>query len=344
MGDCACHASDLHLRWTGEGLAFAFLELTPACNNRCVGCSNVFAGHEVVSPPLSGRDWIGVIDRIAPYARWLKLTGGEPTLHPDFAEITTHLDQEQIPFRLLTNGRWPSTSTLLKLLSENSALESLLISLHGPDLETHAAFSGLERSFDEAVQTIRSAATAGLSVSTSTVINRHNWEQVPEIIDLSESLGASCSVFNRYIGTPLPELETTYEDNLCAFEKITDLASSHASIRLGTPLPFCLFPFSSTPCLAGRAFVTIDPWGNVRPCNHAPIVVGNIFEQDLGAMLESSLMSDWLRTPDLCANCDLVGVCRGGCRAEQLLNSTVAQIMHHVSSFSEQNVSCQDVF
>jgi radical SAM protein with 4Fe4S-binding SPASM domain len=323
MGDCACHANDLHLRWNGADLAFLFLELTPACNNRCPGCSNVFTTRRVEAP-LSGGEWIDLIERIQPRVRWLKLTGGEPTLHPEFGKIVTFLNQSGIPFRLLTNGRWPNFSQTLALLVESPMLESLLISLHGPDNQSHEAFTGVPGSFDDAVSAVSHAAEAQLKAATSTVITRYNWNRVEEIAQFASSRGADHVAFNRYIGPPLPDLEATAEQGISALREVEHLISQGAQIRFGTPVPQCLFPNSTMPCLAGRAFITVDPWGRVRPCNHAPLIVGNLFQDSLEGILPR-LVKWHTGIPEVCNNCNLREVCGAGCRAETMLREDVLQ-------------------
>jgi radical SAM protein with 4Fe4S-binding SPASM domain len=319
VGDCACHASDLDQRWNGVDLAFVFLELTPACNNRCIGCSNVFVSHRVEAP-LSGSQWIEIVERVRPHVTWVKLTGGEPTLHPDFEMIVAYLSQGHIPFRLLTNGRWPDRKPTLSSLLRNPMLENLLISLHGPDEPSHERFTGVAGSFDDALSTIVQATESGLKVTTSTVITRYNWNRVEEMMQFALSKGVDHVAFNRYIGLPLPKLEASPEQNIHAFRQIERLISYGAPVRFGTPVPQCLVPNNTSPCLAGKAFITVDPWGRVRPCNHSPAVVGHLLEDSLEEILNSQLLGKWMvDIPSKCSNCEIKEVCGAGCRAETTL-------------------------
>ncbi|MHC4643106.1 MAG: SPASM domain-containing protein, partial [Planctomycetota bacterium] len=71
-------------------------------------------------------------------------------------------------------------------------------------------------------------------------------------------------------------------------------------------------------CAAGteRAYYTIDPVGNVRPCNHTSTIIGNLFEMPLKEIVESEkLMSFRQARPTFCAGCDLEEECLGGCKA-----------------------------
>jgi len=327
MGDCACHADDMNLQWSGEGLAFAFLELTPACNNRCVGCCNVFATQRTPAP-LSGEEWEGLIARLASHVTWLKVSGGEPTLHPELAEIVSFIHMLGLPFRLLTNGCWPEPERVLALLQPMAPTITLLVSLHGPDAASHEAFSGVPGSFAEAATNIHRAVEAGLTVSTSTVLTRYNWNRVEEMVVLARSLRADHTVFNRYIGRPLPVLEATPTQVARAVQRVEALIAAGEPVRWGTPVPICALrqaqdaasPRVTSGCLAGEAFATVDPWGNVRPCNHAPYVVGNLLTQSFEGVWHSPKMEAWRAIiPPECTGCAMYERCHGGCRAEAML-------------------------
>jgi radical SAM protein with 4Fe4S-binding SPASM domain len=317
MGDCACHSQDL--AWRGEWLAFAFLELTPVCNNRCMGCSNPFADRRVKAP-LSGAQWIGLIRHLHPYLEWVKLTGGEPTLHPDFEQIAAFLNDVGLPFRLLTNGRWTHPDRMVNFLRRLSSVESLLISVHGPDAPSHEGFSGVQGSFDQAVRNARLAAEGGLKVALSTVITRHNWDRLEDMVSLARDLGADHVSFSRYIGPPMSGLEAAPGQVGQAMRRVEGMITDGEPVRLGTPLPQCVTSIEMTPCLAGEAFVTVDPWGRVRPCNHAPLHLGNLRRQSLVEILDSEATRQWRgMLPQECLGCALGVSCRGGCRAEAML-------------------------
>lgn len=114
------------------------LELTPLCNNRCPGCFNVFIEDTVtrpmrdVPPPLTAAQWREILIKIKPHAARVKLTGGEPTLHPEFEKIVQTLVEFDLPFSLFTNARWQHPDRLIALLSKTPQCSGLLISLHAP--------------------------------------------------------------------------------------------------------------------------------------------------------------------------------------------------------------------
>lgn len=291
------------------------LELTPACNLRCRGCCNVFAD-ERSRPPLHLEGWRRILDCIKPHAHLVKLTGGEPTLHPHFEEIVAHLQGLDISFSIFTNGCWSDAERLVAFLKTVPQLRGLLISLHGAIPATHEAFSGVQGSFKRAVANIRRAAEAGLLVTISVVIHRRNLEQFEDIVALARDLGADHVVFNRYLAPEDPTIEPSGDQLRQAVLQIETLRRSGARVKFGNCIPQCFAESSSTGCLSGVAYCTVDPWGNMRPCNHSSLLCGNLLEQSVEEAWQSPQMQRWREMiPAECHLCAEFLQCHGGCRA-----------------------------
>ncbi|MEE8392445.1 MAG: radical SAM protein [Anaerolineae bacterium] len=295
------------------------LELTPVCNNRCRGCSNVFAEARearTIPPPLGATEWGVILERIAPHAEQLKLTGGEPTLHPEFEAIVSWASDLELNFSLFTNACWFDPERVVRFLANVPQCVGLLVSLHGHTASIHESFTGAPGSFEKVITHVRLAISAGLLVATSTVITRHNHDRIAEIVALATNLGADHAVVSRYLGEPLPDLEPTAEELLTAVRAIEALRSSGARVRYGDCVPQCFVENSSTGCLAGVAYCALDPWGNLRPCNHSPIVVGSLLEQPIESLWHSAAMERWRDLiPAACHTCAEFPRCHGGCRA-----------------------------
>ncbi|MCP4542529.1 MAG: radical SAM protein [Chloroflexi bacterium] len=318
---CACPTDGAPIPTLSLPVAY-YLELTPICDNRCPGCGNVYADARNENPiSLNGTKWRNLIERLVPHTHQFKLTGGEPTLHPDFAEIVRTVEDYGIPFTLFTNGRWSDPEDLLRLLRDTTTCEGLLISLHGPDAATHESFSGVPGSFDETIANIRRATHAGLDVAISIVINRHNWDRVAETLDLALSLGANHVVCNRYISQDMPA-DSVSPSQVQLRAAITIIESLHAAgkpIRFGNCIPQCFQASSSRGCTAGSTFATIDPWGQMRPCNHAALIAGDLRTQSVQDVWQGETMSHWRSlVPPSCTVCSVFPTCHGGCRAQAL--------------------------
>jgi radical SAM protein with 4Fe4S-binding SPASM domain len=296
------------------------LEVTSLCNSRCPVCSNVFVRRRET---LSAAGWTRVLAHLAPHAETFKLTGGEATLHPEFPAILRATAETGVPFALFTNGRWRDPDAVIDLLLHAPTCSGLLVSLHGADTVTHEAFTQTPGSFVETCANIQAATAAGLRIHTSTVITQHNWCSSDEIITLAKELGASRAVFNRYLGPPAPAIEPEPVQLRFAVQRIEQQMHHYAGlqrnsfdIRYGNCIPHCFTPSSSAGCWAGIAYCTVDPWGNLRPCNHSPTIVGNLFEAPINALWQSDIMEQWRAlTPSGCVACTAFDLCHGGCRA-----------------------------
>lgn len=323
---CACPTDGAPTPVLSLPLAY-YLELTPTCNNHCPGCGNVYASSRA-SPPLSGAGWRELVARLAPHAQQFKLTGGEPTSHPAFAEIVCAVEERSIPFTLFTNGRWSHPAALIRLLRDTATCEGLLISLHGPQASTHEAFSGVRGSFDETASNVLRAAEAGLDVATSLVINRRNWNRIEETLDLAMSLGARHVVCNRLLGAPTDGLTPSHAQLRAAIAAIESMRAAGGAIRFGNCIPQCFEISSSRGCTAGSTFATIDPWGRMRPCNHADLVAGDVRAQPVEKIWHGEIMTYWRSlVPAACTTCSAFASCHGGCRAQALLSGTQDPLM-----------------
>lgn len=300
--------------------AICTLEITSVCNNRCPGCSNIYADARIPTV-LSANTWATLLADFAPHATQLRLSGGEPFLHPEFFDILEIATSYDIPVTIFTNARWQNPVTVVKKLSGWPNLAGLLISLHGGRAESHEAFTNVPGSFAETQANIRLSIDSGLDVTLSTVITHHNYIEINEIVALGQQIGVHRISFARYLGKPLPEIESTDNEMRLAVESIEALKKAGASVEYGI-IPQCFFPNSSTGCLASVAYIAIDPWGNVRPCNHSPTVIGSLHEHSMYDLWHSDKMNAWRALmPAECTTCAAYSVCHGGCRAVQELRA-----------------------
>jgi len=296
------------------------LELTSACNSRCPGCSNVYAGDRNGRAMMPAQAWRDLLAPFISEAVQIRLTGGEPTLNPEFVTIFEYVTAHDAWVTVFTNGRWKDPEQFVGRVRGRRNCSGLLISLHGANPTSHETFSGVRGSFDETIANIRLAVENDITVALSTVITHQSWDQVEAIVELGKQLGVQHVAFNRYIGRPLPESESTLQEMHAAVARIEALIRAGASVKYGIGMPQCFAPNDSEGCLAGVAYVSIDPWGNVRPCAHSPTVIGSLCEASLSELWHGAAMNAWRALmPAECVACAAYAACHGGCRAVQEL-------------------------
>lgn len=50
--------------------------------------------------------------------------------------------------------------------------------------------------------------------------------------------------------------------------------------------------------------LTIDFEGNVRTCNHSPVIMGNVYKEDMQSILNSEYAQSWsTQVPEFCNEC-----------------------------------------
>jgi radical SAM protein with 4Fe4S-binding SPASM domain len=165
----------------------------------------------------------------------------------------------------------------------------------------------------------------GIDVSISFVLNQRNIAQVDQMMELVLGLGEEYGktvnmICNRYIGSFLPGISPTELQLKSAIRKIEKLHQEGYPIRFGNCIPQCFEESSSRGCSAGMSFATVDPWGNMRPCNHTAWVAGNLLEQSIKEIWLGKVMQEWRSLiPSECISCSVFSKCHGGCRAQALI-------------------------
>ena len=96
MGDCACDVS-VAQQVHDLTLSTLYLELTTSCNSACPGCGSVNV-RRGSTESLSISVWQRIIDKLAFLGVRLRITGGEPTLHPEFETIVAYMNSKGSPY------------------------------------------------------------------------------------------------------------------------------------------------------------------------------------------------------------------------------------------------------
>jgi len=299
-----------------SGPAVALWEITSRCSHKCAGCANVFP-HDGYDVSLA--DFGKGLSRLRGYVRDVRLTGGEPTLHPELTTILDLLEDEGVAYSILSNGLWSAPDAVLESVTDRPHFKGFLVSLHGHTAAIHDHFVGVDGSFKTVTGCISLATAAGFYVSTNTILHRGVISHSDDMAELSRSLGATYAVFNRYYGAPAQHQISPDELRRIA-SHITSERFRGKMMRLGNCVPKCAADCDCDGCPGGNYIITIDPWLNARPCNHAPSVAGSLRNSALSEIWRGPAMEQWRQlVPDQCPDCCHRDECAGGCRAEGLL-------------------------
>lgn len=181
-----------------------YLYMTNGCNLRCRHCwiTPKFVNGE--PDPGDCLD-LGLLRKAVQEAKPLglrsaKLTGGEPTLHPQFVEIVDFLTAEGLSLTMETNGTLIDAD-LSQHLKNESNLNFISVSIDGPTAEVHDPFRGVPGSFDAAVRGLRHLVDVGYKPQVIMSPHRETVQYMEDVVKLAADLGAGSVKFNPVMST-----------------------------------------------------------------------------------------------------------------------------------------------
>ena len=167
------------------------LMITDACNLSCPHCLLNCKGRNTL--PVSPKKIINIMDEFSELGgQVLLITGGEPLCHPDLPDILDHACRitSLSEVILQTNGVMINTEYIEKVKSLNPEKLKIQVSLDGATPEINDIIRG-KGSFEASVKGIKLLADAGMGrrVIIAFTEMKHNFEQIPQMLKLADSLG-----------------------------------------------------------------------------------------------------------------------------------------------------------
>jgi radical SAM protein with 4Fe4S-binding SPASM domain len=187
--------SELHDRIIRYGLrppVMLTLVITNGCNLKCRHCwpdSRSF----IDTPSVPTKNIQRLIQEFAGLGlEKICITGGEPLTHPDWFKILSFCCKQRgfKEVRVQTNATLLTETIVSSLASLGFQDLSVQVSLEGATAGTHDRVRG-QGSFERALRGLRLLVGAGLGKQTLVAFTemRHNFEELPELLELVASLG-----------------------------------------------------------------------------------------------------------------------------------------------------------
>ncbi len=174
-----------------------YFYLTEGCNLRCRHCW-LAPKHHSSDHPLPVLDpalFRAIIGQAKPLGlSVVKLTGGEPLIHPGIGGILETVASEDLSLTVETNGTRCTPELARAMARCRNA--NVSVSLDGPDAEGHEWVRGVAGSFEDSLEGVRNLVRAGLAPQIIMSVMRRNRDQLEEVVKLAESLGAGSVKFN----------------------------------------------------------------------------------------------------------------------------------------------------
>ena len=298
-----------------------YLLLTEKCNLKCSMCiRGKQTGHDLSLASIKEATWVNELK-----SHDLVLSGGEPTLHPDFSEITWFFCNHASKVFITTNGI--NNSYLSKdFLRENLNFQ---VSIDG-DEEAHDIIRG-KGTFSRSMSTVQKLDSLGAKYTISSVVNRRN---VAAIKRLELILRELKNIKYWRITYEMPFGSANFNDMMTADEwnAFVDgmVKCARLQIKIQKIFPFELYDRRKEDldrlikeggrcnnCGSGRDKIYIYPDLSVYPCTClTDFPLGSLRKNTITEILngkEARLFTHYEVNNEICRRCQYLAYCNGGC-------------------------------
>lgn len=265
------------------------LELTHRCNLNCVHC---YLGPRDERQIHKAREMgtarvLSLLDEMtAAGCLNLLITGGEPLLREDFAEIYRHARGNGLLVTVFTNGTM-ITDDILQLFRELPPVE-VEISIYGASAATCESMTGVRGSYESCLRGIQDLLRNGIRLNLKTVLTTLNSHEFYAMENMAKEFGvkfrfdaALSPCINGNSGplslriSPEDAIEKEMADPL-RVERWGKYYDAFKDITLGNNL---------YGCNSGITVFHLDPFGVLMPCMMTVDITSDI--------AETSFMSGW---------------------------------------------------
>jgi radical SAM protein with 4Fe4S-binding SPASM domain len=291
------------------------VELTDNCNLNCAHCYRRRGSRYIDAEELN----IFFQKMTQETLISAELTGGEPTLHPDFLEITKACVENLVSVGILTNGTLLAEKTIEELSPYKDSLY-FSISLDSHDPTYHDIFRGMKGAWEQTVSTIRRLVDEGFLVRVAMSISQENIYHLEPLVDFCARVGVSAFSFNPILPFGKAKGLKWNTENVRELVRIGEtVAEKYRDIIPVMREDIIESQYShSNNCGAGWKNVTIDPEGYVRPCavSDAQYNIGKINLSDPVTFFKENReicnMYAHLLSPSdaICGNCSHLSFCK----------------------------------
>jgi len=289
-------------------------QVTDRCNYSCVHCFQEHTDRD----ELTTAEIKNILDQLAEVGvLFLTLMGGEFFMRRDANQILQYAHDRGFALKLLSTGhhihdkRADFLATIRPLQVD--------MSLYGANHTVHEQVTTHPGSWARTVAAAKRLVSRKVPVLLKAPIMESNAAELAELAALAADIGAEFSCDSKITGMEnadqTPVMLRMSGKSVKSFYQ-TPLLNKYLHEAFGDfDADQRLRPLHHTPCRAGQKVVSINPQGEVWPCNSLPIAVGNLREQSFRDIWFGSDRLEeirFLRWADIseCNRCEVRSYCQ----------------------------------
>lgn len=286
-----------------------YLHLTYQCNLRCSYCYNksIRTNHK---KEISIHEWKTIIDKIATHASLIVLTGGECFLYKDILPLLKYIKEKAPNVTLSCISNCMHDFSFGNVNQALNYLDDITFSCDS--MSTEGERIGFKPElFQKNIEYIRkSFPHIKINISkTDTIDSAKDIEEIKNFCTVSE-----CSYTNIVLNPGkycdieiMPAITECFDNDAISSESLNK--KSYSNLR-----------GKKTRCGAAKNTCSVDPVGNVYPCqslHFEEFLMGNLLQQDIKELRyqdEEECIPCIDEIPE-CTKCKVKYICGGGCFA-----------------------------
>ena len=306
--------------------------LTRRCNLECAHCYIAAGPQEQATDELSTDECLriaGEILEVNPAPLFI-LSGGEPLLREDLAEIARFATDRGATVVIGTNGTLLTDTRIEELKA--AGVTGLAVSIESLHASYHDRFRRGHGALEATLAGVERLRQHQLDFIVQTTLTKGNQDQLEELVEWSAAQGAVC--FNAYFlvatgrGDRLSDLSPgDYEILLTQLVDLHVRYLGRMMVRAKCAPQFMRLVHQRVPdspvlnyatrCPCGVQYCRVTPDGKLTACPYMPLPAGDLRHTPFASVWHKAPLFRALRTGTLggkCGICEYRKLC-GGCRA-----------------------------
>ncbi|MBQ6296914.1 MAG: radical SAM protein [Selenomonadaceae bacterium] len=247
------------------------IELTYRCNERCKHCY-VFDEKKSADEELTTDQYFKLFDELRRMETLhITFTGGDPSQRQDFTEILRGAVDRDFAVTIFTNGIGFSEKTLAEIIRIRPS--SMHFSIYSGIPEEHDEITGVKGSFQKTLTTLKKVKDAGIWVTVKTPVMTPTLNGFCDIQKLCRELDIRSEVSYFICATNHGDTSPTKLrlGNVEKYKEVMRIAQKEQATKEFQPRDV-----HGAICGAGQLSLSVNPYGEVFPCNSFHYWLGNI--------------------------------------------------------------------